>query len=554
MSRTRPRTKTSRPTPPSSPAAAPPVEIARFSWLDAAIVLALAALVVALYAQVRHFGFVELDDPVQVVENADVAAGLTWHGVAWAFTAMRAGYWMPLIWISHMADVQIYGMNAGGHHVTNLILHAINTGLLFVVLLRLTGARWPSAVVAALFAVHPLHVESVAWITERKDVLSTVFWLLTMLAYERYVRVPTRTRYGVAIAAFALGLLTKPMLVTLPLVLLMLDAWPLRRPDALRGRWIPLIREKLPFFALAAVGSVIAFVAQDQAGAVASLDTAPLTDRLSNAAISYVGYLGKMIWPSGLSVFYALQTSFPVWKVAGALALLTAISYVAWRAYPKRPYLLVGWLWYVVTLLPVIGIVQIGLQGMADRFTYVPLIGVFIAIVWLVWDLVSTQQALRAAAVVACAAIAGCAAVTRHQLPFWRSNVTLFTRATIFTLGVDEFQAHMDLGAQLQQAGRLDEAAEHFGDAIVLKPDSVEAHTSLGLLLVREDKPQESLAHFAAVVRAQPNVAAWHVNYAAALMKAGKPADAKAELDAALRLDPTNAQARAALAQLGGGK
>ena len=533
----------------------PPVSISRrrLASVDIAIVLALVALVAALYAQVRHFGFVELDDPVQVVENADVAAGVTWHGLAWAFTAMRAGYWMPLIWISHMVDVQIYGMNAGGHHVTNVILHAINTALLFVVLLRLTGARWPSAVVAALFAAHPLHVESVAWITERKDVLSTVFWLLTMLAYERYVRTPTRARYGVAIAAFALGLLTKPMLVTLPLVLLMLDVWPLRRPDALRGRWIPLVREKLPFFALAAIGSVIAFVAQDQAGAVASLDTASLMDRLSNAAVLYVGYLGKMVWPSGLSVFYALQASFPVWKVAGALALLVAISYVAWRAYPKRPYLLIGWLWYVVTLLPVIGIVQIGLQSMADRFTYVPLIGVFVAIVWLAWDLVASRPALRvAAAVVACAAIAGCAAVTRHQLPFWRSNVTLFTRATIFTLGVDEFQAHMDLGAQLQQADRLDEAAEHFGDAITLQPDSVEAHTSLGLLLVRQDKAQASLAQFAAVVRAQPSVAAWHVNYAVALMKAGKPADAKAELDVALRLDPTNAQARTALAQLGG--
>jgi hypothetical protein len=361
------------------------------------IALALVAITLAVYLPVRQFGFVNFDDPDYVSANAHIAHGLTRAAVLWAFTTGYAANWHPLTWLSHMIDVQVFGVNAGPQHLVNLLLHVLNTLLLFGLLHRMTGARGRSAFVAALFAVHPLHVESVAWIAERKDVLSTLFWMLTMWAYVAYVRRPSWARYlGVAIA-FALGLMAKPMLVTLPAVLLLLDVWPLGRTGVtrlLRPRRA-LVLEKLPLFALAAVSSVMTFLVQRRGGAVSTVDQYPWASRVANALVEYVVYLGRMCWPARLSIFYPYSQSLPGWSVAGSLVLLVALSVAVFRAGGRRPYLVVGWLWYVVTLVPVIGLIQIGTQARADRYTYVPLIGIFIMAAWGLPDLLAIARACR---------------------------------------------------------------------------------------------------------------------------------------------------------------
>ena len=337
---------------------------------DLWIYAGLAAAIFIVYSAVLRFGFVNYDDPVYLAQNPNVRDGITWSGIVWAFSHSFAGNWFPLTWISHMLDCQLFGLDAGAHHFTNLVLHTAATLLLFAVLKRITHARWPSAFVAALFALHPLHVESVAWIAERKDVLSAFFWMLTLWTYARYVERPGRARYLWTLAAFALGLMAKPMLVTLPLVLLLLDYWPFARG--------PRIKEKLPFFALSAAVCVVTYLAHAQAKAVISLETIPAALRVENALVSYAAYIGKMFWPSGLAFFYPYPK--------GGLAIPAALAAVGIAAVTiaarKRPYLLVGWLWFLVTLAPVIGLVQAGLQARADRYMYLPMVGLAIMIAW----------------------------------------------------------------------------------------------------------------------------------------------------------------------------
>jgi protein O-mannosyl-transferase len=350
--------------------------------------MALVLVNVAVFGAVRHFDFVTWDDPPYVTENPIVRAGLTWSGVVWAFTTAHGPYWHPLTWLSHMLDVQLYGLHAGGHHLTNLVLHVSNSVLLLLLLRRMTGALWKSAAVAALFAVHPLHVESVAWVAERKDVLSTLFWILTMWAYLTYARRPGAGRYAAVLLVFALALMAKPMVVTLPLILLLLDVWPLGRVSL---SWHRLVLEKTPMFALSAAAGVATIVVQQRVGALAAITSVTPGLRVANALVSYGNYLAKTLWPARLAALYPYPQSLPAWPWLLTCGFgLAAISVAAVRLAPRRPYLMMGWFWYLLTLLPVIGLVQVGPQAMVDRFTYVPLVGVFVIVVWGASDALGT--------------------------------------------------------------------------------------------------------------------------------------------------------------------
>ena len=387
------------------------------------IAIVLLAVTMMAYSAVGSFGFVNFDDPDYVYRNLQVAQGLTWSGVQWAFTTGHASNWHPLTWISHMLDVQVFGLHPGAHHVINLLLHLANTLLLFGVLQRSTGATGRSALVAALFAVHPLHVESVVWIAERKDVLSTLFFMLTLWAYVSYTHSPALRRYLAVFVLLALGLMAKPMLVTLPFVLLLLDLWPLKRVgvDAWdRATATRLVVEKIPLFALVAISSIVTFLVQREGGAVINLEGISLALRLSNALLSYIAYIGNMVWPSGLAILYPYPGSIPMWKSAAALALLLAASAAAIMAVRRRPYVTVGWFWYVGTLVPVIGIVQVGTQAMADRYTYIPLIGLFLLIAWGGYDLPGRESSRRVPLAAVCVMmVATLGVATWNQSRYW---------------------------------------------------------------------------------------------------------------------------------------
>ncbi len=527
------------------------------------ILLALAALTAAVYAPVRHYDFVSFDDPVYVSENATVARGLTWEGARWAFTTGHASNWHPLTWLSHMLDVQLFGMTPGAHHLTNLVLHVLNTLLLFLLLLRLTGRAGPSAVVAALFAVHPLHVESVAWIAERKDVLSTCFWLLASWSYLSYVGLPSVRRHATDVAGsgsrirsyalmllwFALGLMAKPMLVTLPFVLLVLDVWPLGRlgrPDGGAGgafpagwirTWRGLVLEKVPLVALAVVSSAVTFLVQQRGGAVSGLAVVPFARRLANAAVACATYPLKTIWPAGLTAFYPFPASIRVVTVVGAIAVLVGVSVLAVRLARSRPYLLAGWLWYLITLAPVVGIVQVGRQAMADRYTYVPLIGLFVAVVWGACDALGRWPARRVALpAMATAAIALCAVTARAQVGWWADSTVLWQHALAVDPG--NYFALNSLGYLSSQAGRTDEAARYFADAIRVAPDYPAAHYNLGLMSARQGRLDDAIAEYRKALALNPNLSAAHDNLGRALASQGRLDDAIAEYSEALRLDP----------------
>jgi tetratricopeptide (TPR) repeat protein len=571
--------------PNARPIGAPPTSRRLLLWLSVGLI----AADVAVYAPVRRHDFVYFDDQYYVTENPMVAAGLTWRGVVWAFTTGHAANWHPLTWLSHMLDVQLYGMHAGGHHLTNLVLHIVNTLLLFGVLQRMTGATGRSGFVAALFAVHPLHVESVAWVAERKDVLSTLFWMLTLWSYVSYVRQPRRGRYVLVIVLFALGLLAKPMLVTLPFVLLLLDYWPLGRvtlagaavadrggPRASPPRtvWLHLLREKLPLFALAAASSVVTFVVQRQGRSVVGLDVVPVMFRAENVVVSYATYIGNMLWPVRLAAFYPFATSIAAWRVIGAAVLLAAACAAVLRAGRRRPYLLVGWLWYIGTLVPVIGLVQVGNQQMADRYTYVPLIGLFIIVAWGAADVLAGLPYGRIALTTAAAVVlAGCATAARGQVNTWANSVTLWQRAVDVTRDnffahrgladqlaeqgqLDEAiahsfevvrlrprwaDAHLTLGNTLSRAGRIDEAAAEYSEALRLRPDFEEAHNGLGVVLIREGKHTEAIAHFVEAAHLKPEFADAHHNLALALAEQGRLDEAIPEMLKAVQIKSDDA-------------
>ena len=502
--------------------------------IDQLLVAALLTIVTLLvYAPARHYDFIELDDPLYVRENPNVA-GLTPGNVAWAWTNRHGGFWIPLVWMSYMIDAAMFGPGPGGHHATNVALHLLNTLLLFWALVRMTGALWRSGFASALFAIHPLHVESVAWITERKDVLSGFFWMLAILAYTAYVRQRRAWRYAVVAACFVAGLLAKPMVVTLPLALLLLDVWPLGRYPT--ERWQTLAVEKLPLAAIALAGSIVAFFAQQEAGAVGNLQTYSPALRVSNALVSYVVYLRRTVWPSGLSLFYSHPLAIPAWKAFGAAALLVSISFAAVRAFRRRPAILVGWLWFLLTLLPVIGLVQIGLQSMADRFSYIPLVGIFVAAAWAIPD---TGRVARVVLATSAVAVVGLyAAAARQQLSYWKDSVTLWTRTTEIVLDVDSFRAHISLGDVLSAQGRTAEAIAHFTEAARVRPDSAEARHKLGLTLAGQGRIEEAATAFADAVRVDPRVAAAHADLGLALSTLGKHDQAIEQYTEALRLDP----------------
>lgn len=500
------------------------------------ISLSLIALNVLVYAGVWRHGFVSFDDPQYVTENTHVTAGLTWAGVRWALTTGEAGNWHPLTWISHMVDVQLFGVQAGPHHVTNLVLHIANSLLLFGVLWRMTGAPGRSAFVGALFAVHPVHVESVAWISERKDVLSTLFWMLALWAYVGYVREGKWTWYALVLLCLALGLMSKPMVVTLPCVLLLLDYWPLRRPIAWR-----LVLEKLPLFALVAASSVVTFLAQSRGGAVSRLAALPLSSRAANAAVAYMEYIHKLLWPTGLTALYPYSRDFG-WRLGLAVLLLPAITASAVIAARRHRYVLVGWLWYLGTLVPVIGLVQVGIQSMADRYTYVPFIGLFIIVAWGVPDLARALPRTRIALPAAAAAVIGACAVTAHaQVQYWHDSLVLWEHAARVTPQAPHVETA--LGSVLAEKGRVAEAKALYTDAIQREPQFAEAHNKLGVLLADQGQPAEAIPHYEAALRFKPSLAEAQYNLGNALAAQGKLDDAILRYRAALRLRPDDAAA-----------
>ena len=513
-------------------------------WL---LAVAVAVATAAVYWQVSRYEFVNFDDDDYVTGNVHVQRGLTWEGIRWAFTTNHASNWHPLTWLSHALDCECFGRNAGGHHAVSVLLHVANTVLLFWVLRRMTGATWRSAGVAALFGVHPLHVQSVAWVAERKDVLSGLFWMLALWGYVRYVERPTRGRYAMVVGWYAMGLMAKPMVVTLPFVLLLLDYWPLGRTRWRRSvvgnnppvRFGELVREKVPFFALAAVSCGVTIWAQWRA--INSLERLPLGARMANAVVSYVWYMEKAVWPSGLAVFYPYRV-WPPGAVIMAGAILVAVSGVVIRRVRREPHLAVGWFWFLGALAPAIGLVQVGSQSMADRYTYLPLIGLFIMLCWSVPSRAMERRSLKVITGVAAAAVlAACAALSRVQVKYWKDSETLFRHALDVTR--DNWLAHDGLGVAFEQAGRIPEAIAQYEQALRIKPDFVEAHNNLGYALVKSGRMPEAIRVFENALRIEPDYAEAHRNLGNIFLKEGKLSDAIGHYEQAVRIKPDFAEA-----------
>ena len=555
--------------------------------------LLLALVTAAVYWPVARLGFINFDDPDYVSGNPRVQAGLATESVRWAFTSLYASNWHPLTWLSHMLDCQIYGLKPAGHHMTNLLFHIINSLLLFGLLKRLTGAGqarqkeecrmenggtfWRCLFVAALFALHPLHVESVAWVSERKDVLSAFFFMLTLWSYARFaecrmqnaecrnkqpaaantLHAPPSTRqtprfYVLSLCFFALGLMSKPMLVTLPFVLLLLDYWPLRRvglkaEDSRLKTLFSLLIEKLPFFALSALSCAVTFLVQQAAGAMTPLQKQPMELRLANALVAYARYLGKTILPAKLAVFYPYaRFDLDSWQVAGAALLLLIATAAVLLARKQRPYLLVGWLWFVGMLVPVIGLVQVGKQSLADRYTYLPHVGLFILFAWGAAEAVGRLKRPRFISAVASALVlAGCGIVTARQLSYWRDTGTLFQHAAAVTSR--NYVAYAVIGNELAEQRKWTEAIEQCQKALAISPDYSEAHNTLGNICAGQEKYDEAIAHYHAAAAdltyADPRAGLGNV-----LVKLGRFAEAEAQCREALRLAPMHLPAMFCLA------
>ena len=483
------------------------------------VALLLVLLVGVVFARTRQATFVDFDDGEYVYENPEVLAGLTPHGIRWAFTTTRAANWHPLTWISHMLDVSLFGLDAGAHHLTSVVLHAAASVTLFLMLLSSTGRRWPSAFVAAAFAVHPLHVESVAWVAERKDVLAGLFWFTTMAAYVAYARHGGRRRFGIVIACFVLGLLSKPMLVTLPCVLLLWDAWPLRRlvpavADRNAVLW-RLVKEKLPFVALAGASSLTTAFAQSSWGATAAWQAIPFQSRLANAAQSYLAYLHDTFWPGSLAFFYPhpLLVGLPLSaaRTTAALLLLAAISYWALSTWRTRPHVTVGWLWFLGTLVPVIGLVQVGSQARADRYMYVPAVGLFLAIAWEAADRLGPRRSILAGSL-AVVTVVTMAAVSWRQVGYWRDPAALYRHALAVTSR--NMVAWNNLGMHHLGQGATEEALSCFQQALQAQPDYAEARYNLGVTLGLLGRSSEAMAAYQQALRLDPRNADGWVNLA----------------------------------------
>lgn len=527
--------------------------------------LALVIVTATVYWQVGGFDFVRYDDDRYITENPIVSKGLSPEGIRWAFSSFEQSNWHPLTWLSHMLDVQWFGLDAGRHHQVNLLFHILNTLILFFVMQRMTGALWKSGFVAALFALHPLHVESVAWIAERKDVLSAFFFLLTLLAYERYARRQSPWGYLLVVVLFALGLLSKPMVVTLPFVLLLLDFWPLERfrsefrggdasADSTAGAgaisWIKanrgLFLEKIPLFALSAASCAVTLIAQQSA--MKALEVVPLDFRILNAMVAYTEYLYRCFVPVDLAVLYPYPGSIAPWKVFASAAVLIAVTaLVILRR--KTPALRVGWFWYLGTLVPVIGLVQVGVQATADRYTYIPFIGLFIMLTWLVADLsawVPHRRAVLASAAVL--TLAGLSAVTVSQTGYWVNSEVLFEHTLQTTK--ENYVIHCNLGAYLAGQGRVDDAIRHYNEALRIKPDDGDTHYNLANVLARQAKCPEAVAHYREAVKNAPDSIMARNNMAICLIQTGDRQAAIEQFQEILRLKPEFEPARRNLAML----
>jgi len=517
------------------------------------VCILLVLVTLAVYSQIGRFEFKNYDTDYYVYENDHVRAGLNWHNIRWAFTTTYFGNWLPLTWLSHMLDVQLYGLNAGWHYRTNVLFHVANTLLLFWLFRRMTGGFWRSCLVAALFALHPLHVESVAWVAERKDVLSTFVGLLTLWCYIDYVRRPNIGRFIPVFLFFILALMAKPMLVTLPFVLLLLDFWPLKRiqldvsekdddTDRLIGSKLFLIVEKIPLFIASAASCIVTFYAQQASGAVGSLAALPLHDRIANALFSYVSYIAKMLWPGNLAVIYPYPEFFPIWKIIASCLLISAITYLSLKYVKARPWFLVGWLWYLGTLVPVIGLVQVGLQAMADRYTYIPSIGLFIIIAWGASDMTARwRHGKTVLTVMAVLAICCFSLITRTQLQHWENSLTLFRH----TLEVTEKNsvAHNNYGNALLAKGKAKTAIKHFAAVLALKPNDAKAHNNLGNAFMKMERVDEAVGHYRESIDLAPDVARTHNNLAVALYRQERVPESIRHLKKALRLKPDYADA-----------
>ena len=540
--------------------------------LSTVVCLTLALVTAALYWPMLQHDFIGYyDDDAYLTRNAHVNAGLTWSGVVWAFQSGYAANWHPLTWISHMLDCQLYGLNPWGHHLTNLLFHVANTLLLFAWLKQLTGTLWRSAFVAALFAWHPLHVESVAWAAERKDVLSAFFWMLTLIAYSQYVqksevRSPTsKAFYMFALAFFALGLMSKPMVVTLPFVLLLIDFWPLNRfskfqflvPSPEKDSTLNstsrqagvqtnqpstrsifrLICEKMPFFALALAASIITYSIQQTGGAFWSLNALPLRLRLANALVSYVRYISKTFWPADLALIYPYPHHWPALLVSGAALLLVIWSGLfLWRA-RRNPYLFTGWFWYLGTLVPAIGLVQVGVQSMADRYLYLPGIGLFIILAWGLNDLLRLRPHWQRPVLLACGtALAACLAVTEIQLCYWQNSLKLFMHTVEVT--TDNYCADTYLGNVLEQAGDKEDALSLYAQAVRIQPDFPLGQFNLGMVLLKKGRLVEASNHLAIAAQLMPRSPQVQYDFGLFLSQQGRPEEAISRFNAALLEKP----------------
>lgn len=501
-----------------------------------AICIFLVVVTAVVYARVAGYPFIDLDDGPYVFHNSHVQQSLTPKSFHWALTTFRAANWHPLTWISHIIDCSVYGVtHPGGHHVTSLLLHIANTLLLFLLLSRMTGSKWRGGFVAALFALHPMHVESVAWIAERKDVLSTFFLLLTMLAYVSYSHRPGARRYIPVVLLYALGLMAKPMLVSLPLILLMLDWWPLKRFESLHLK--ALILEKLPLFALAAASCAVTYLAQFRGGAAQTLEEYPIGVRAANALVAYAAYVLKLLWPANLTVQHSHPGStLPIWQVIASGAALAAATYLAVRLRKKLPYVFVGWLWYVVTLIPVIGLLQVGLQATSDRYTYVPYVGLFIIAAWGIPAAAAKLGASRKAlALLAVAVIAALAICTWVQVGYWRNTTTL-ARHCVQATGGDSASV-IFLAGCYGQAGQTDRAIDLLTHALKNRQGVAQVQVVLGNALYAKGKTSEAENHYGEAIRIQPDLAMAPYHLGDLLLKQGKTAAAEQEFRAAIEID-----------------
>jgi tetratricopeptide (TPR) repeat protein len=509
----------------------------------------LVIMTFALYWQVGEHDFLILDDSFYITQNSHVATGMSGANSIWAFTSLYTGNWHPLTWLSHQLDVQLYGLNPRGHHLANVAYHAGSAVLLFLFLFRFTGALWRSAFVASMFAVHPLHVESVAWVAERKDVLSAFWGFLALFFYSEYAISKKAGIYLLAFASFIVGLMAKPMLVTLPLLMLVLDYWPLKRFDFVSVEFyspywprfkslvLPLLREKIPFFVCTCLSAAITIIAQNKGGAMPGMADMSVRIRIENSVVAYGKYIFQMLYPHDLAVLYPMPSSFSYLQISASLFALALITSGTLYFRQRRPYLISGWLWFLVTLLPVIGLVKAGSQAMADRYTYIPLTGLFIMIAWGVPEVTRKHRYQKYVFGLLAGLVIGVSTIlTWHQLGFWRNDISLYRHALEVT--TDNYIMHSNLGVALMNKGEPDAAIQEYGKALAIAPQHVETYNNLGIAFVLKNEPEKAIGTYRTALGIDPNNALTHTNLGSALGNKGELDMAIKEFEEALRINP----------------